>query len=111
MNNENAQKKAYGLTAAVIVILVILGLAQIVAGIIAGTLVVLALMMTVEKMIPWFWQIATNPLGKVFVLGGTAWLTHAIFGAGTIIGMIALSWSVLFKVVLIEAKSRELGKA
>lgn len=104
---KNEQGKAYGILIAVLLILWIVGLLQLLAGVIGGTLIVLALFATIEK-IPGFWLIATNPIGKLIVLGGTAWLTHAAFGADTIFGMIALAWSVLFKVMIIEAKTREL---
>jgi hypothetical protein len=57
------------------------------------------------------WHIATNPLGKIAVLAGTGWLTHYVFGASTIVGMIALCWSLVFKVIVIEQKAREMGKA
>lgn len=99
--------KVIGITTAVIVVLWILGLIQLVAGVIAGTLIVVALMATIEK-VPGFWRFATWTPGKIVVLAGTAWLTHAAFGADTIVGMIALAWSVLFKVLVIDAKTRAL---
>lgn len=92
--------------AVLIVILWITGVFQIVAGVIAGTMVVLALMMTIER-IPGFWAFACTGLGTIIVLFGTAWLTHAVLGADTIIGMIALCWSLIFKVMLLDQKRRE----
>jgi hypothetical protein len=108
---RHVSKGAYGVLAVVLVILWMLGIGYLLAGFIAGTLVVVALMMTVEKIIPGFWHIATNPLGKIAVLAGTGWLTHYVFGASTIVGMIALCWSLVFKVIVIEQKAREMGKA
>jgi hypothetical protein len=97
--------KAMGIAAAVICVLWILGLIQLVAGVVAGTMIVIGLMMTIEK-IPGFWKFTSWLPGKLIVLAGTAWLTHTVFGADTIIGMIALAWSVLFKVLVIDAKTR-----
>lgn len=111
MEAQDVKNKAYGIVAGVVVILWVMGLGYLLVGVLAGTLVVVAMMMTIEKMVPGFWHIATNPLGKILVLGGTGYLTHAIFGAGTIIGMIALCWSLLFKVLVIENKAREMGKS
>lgn len=98
---------AFGILAVVVVLLWLSGMIYILAGILAGTLIVLALMMTIEQL-PGFWTFATWGPGKLVVLFGTAWLTHAALGADSVIGMIALCWSLIFKVLVIEAKKREL---
>lgn len=99
--------KVIGVLAIVLIGLWIAGIFQILAGVIAGSLIVGALMMTVEQ-IPGFWRFAVNPLGKIVVLAATAWLTHKAFGSDTIIGMIALCWSMILKVIVISAKRQQM---
>lgn len=89
----------------VIVALWITGIMQILAGVLAGTLIVLALMMTIER-IPGFWAFATTGIGTIVVLFGTAWATHAVLGADTIIGMIALCWSLVLKVLILDERKK-----
>lgn len=106
-SKEGVPGSVYGIIAVVVVGLWIAGIFQILAGVIAGTLIVGALMMTIEQ-VPGFWQFAVNPIGKICVLAATAWLTHKAFGSDTIIGMIALCWSMILKVIVISAKRNQM---
>lgn len=105
--NEKIPGSVVGVFAVVVVLLWLAGILQILAGVIGGALIVGALMMTVEQ-VPGFWRFAVNPLGKIIVLVGTAWLTHKAFGGDSIIGMIALCTSMVLKVMLINAKRQQM---
>lgn len=105
--NEKIPASVVSGLAIVIVILWLAGILQILAGVLAGALIVGGLMMTVEQ-IPGFWRFAVNPLGKIIVLVSTAWLTHKAFGGDSIIGMIALCTSMILKVMLINAKRSQM---
>lgn len=96
---------AAGICALVVLALWISGIMTILAGVIAGTLIVLALMMTIER-IPGFWWFAVTPVGTIVVLAGTAWLTHVALGADTIVGMVALAWSLVLKVLILDEKRK-----
>lgn len=100
-------KNTYGIVVLVLLVLWVLGVGQILGGFVVGTLIVAALMMTIEKL-PGFWRFATWGPGMIVVLFGTAWLTHAVVGRDTVTGMIALAWSVLLKVLLIDERRRSL---
>jgi len=110
MNNEHDGKSkggaGIGILAVGVVLLWIGGMIQILAGMIAGALIVAALMLTIEQ-IPGFWSFACNPLGKIVVLFGTAWVTHATLGATTNLGAIALCTSLILKVIVINMKQRQ----
>lgn len=106
---ENAKGFLVGIVSLAVVALFISGLMSILAGFLAGLLIVFGLMMTIEQ-IPGFWAFATTGFGKLIVLIGTAWLTHWAFGAASIVGMIAMCTSLVFKVLLIESKQIEMGK-
>lgn len=106
---DNESKSGGGGIAVLAVIVVLLwvgGMIQILAGMIAGALIVAALMLTIEQ-VPGFWPFACNPLGKIIVLFGTAWVTHATLGATTNLGAIALCTSLILKVLVINAKQRQ----
>lgn len=106
MDKSHLGGRSMLVVAVLLMILWITGVFQILAGVIAGTLIVFALMMTIER-IPGFWAFACTGLGTIVVLFGTAWLTHAALGADTIVGMIALCWSLIFKVMLIDQRKRQ----
>lgn len=101
--DEKIPGNVIGILAVVLIVLWLSGVMSILAGVIAGALIVGGLMMTVEQ-IPGFWRFAVNPVGKIIVLIGTAWLTHKAFGGDSIVGMIALCTSMILKVMLINAK-------
>ena len=107
MNLETFNSTAMKLVAGLIVCLWVIGAAQIAAGLMLGSLMVIGLMITVEQ-IPGFWRMALWGPGTLIVVFGTAWLTHAVFGAHSIVGMTAVAWSLIFKVIVIEAKRGEL---
>jgi len=86
------------------------GLAHVLAGMIAGALLVLGLMMTVER-IPGFWPFAVTGFGTIVVLFGTGWLAHVMFGTSTALGMIAFVTSLIGKVAMIDEKKRSMRKA
>jgi len=79
------------------------GMMHIFAGVLLGSLIVLALMCTVER-IPGFWPFACTSIGMIVVLIGTGWLTHAVFGTTSIVGMTAFAWSILAKIWIIDAE-------
>lgn len=94
----------------ILVIVWLSGLGAILAGMIAGILLVLGLMMTIER-IPGFWSFACTGFGTLVVLFGTGWLSHLMIGTGTAIGMIALVTSLIGKVALIDHQRRLRGLA
>lgn len=102
---KDLNSKAGGTLAAVVIVLWLMGMAQVVAGILAGTCLVLGLMMTIEK-VPGFWPFACSKVGKPIVIIGTAVLSHAIFGVSGPMSMIALAWSLIFKILVIEAHAK-----
>ncbi len=101
---------AAGALAVVIAIVWFSGLAHIMGGIIAGALLVLGLMMTIER-IPGFWRFAVTGPGTLIVLFGTGYLSHVMIGTGTAMGMIALVTSLIGKVALIDHQRRLRGLA
>lgn len=109
-----AQKKeGSGAGAALLIVLAIVwftGLGHILAGMIAGILLVLGLMMTIER-IPGFWAFACSGFGTLVVLFGTGLLSHMMIGTGTALGMIALVTSLIGKVALIDHHRRQRGLA
>lgn len=103
---DNISNKAAWAMVGLVILLWIAGLAQIIGGMIAGGLIVAALMLTIEQ-VPGFWSFACNPLGKIIVLFGTAWVTHKTLGADTNMGAVALCTSLILKVIVINAKQRQ----
>ena len=100
-----------GAAGALLVVLAIVwftGLGHILAGMIAGILLVLGLMMTIER-IPGFWAFACTGFGTLVVLIGTGILSHLMIGTGTALGMIALVTSLIGKVALIDHHRRLRG--
>lgn len=104
---DDLKSKAGGVLAVVVIVLWLMGMATVVAGILAGTCLVIGLMMTIERL-PGFWKFATSKVGKPIVIIGTAILSHRIFGADGPMAMIALTWSLIFKVLVIEAHARRM---
>lgn len=112
-NNKSAHAERKGSPAlmalgVVLAIVWITGLAHVLAGMIAGALLVLGLMMTIERL-PGFWAFATTGFGTLVVLFGTGWLSHQMFGTGTALGMIAFVTSLIGKVAMIDLKKHELA--
>lgn len=99
---------ASGVVAVILIVLWILGMGHVMAGIIAGTLLVFGLMMTIERL-PGFWTFACSGAGMTVVIIGTAILSHMMFGTDSVMGMIALCWSLVFKVMVIDGKRKEMG--
>lgn len=97
-----------GVVAVILVVLWVLGMGHVMAGVIAGTLLVFGLMMTIER-IPGFWTFACNGFGMTIVIIGTAVLSHMMFGTDSVMGMIALCWSLVFKVMVLDGKRKERG--
>jgi len=108
MNFETFKGGAGTVLVVVLVGLWLFGLGHILAGIIAGTLLVLGLMMTIER-IPGFWRFTCTGFGTVVVILGTAMLSHWMFGTDSVLGMVALCWSLVFKVMVIDGEKRKRG--
>lgn len=99
--------KAGAALAGLVLILWLAGMGMVLMGVIGGTFLVLALMGTVERL-PGFWKFACSKVGKPIVIILTAVLAHAVFGIHGPVSMIALSWSLILKVMVIEAHSKAL---
>lgn len=110
MAAQEGSGKAAGALAILLAIVWFAGLAHILAGMIAGIILVLGLMMTVER-IPGFWKFACTGVGTLVVLFGTGYLSHLMIGTGTALGMIALVTSLIGKVALIDHHRRLRGLA
>lgn len=108
MNMETFKGGAGRVTILVLIGLWLFGLGHILAGIVAGTLLVLGLMMTIER-IPGFWAFTCTGMGTVIVIIGTAYLSHMMFGTDSVLGMVALCWSLVFKVMVIDGEKRKRG--
>lgn len=110
MAQHDSKISAGGALGVLLVIVWLSGLAHILAGMIAGILLVFGLMMTIER-VPGFWTFATTGVGTLIVLFGTGYLSHIMIGTGTALGMIALVTSLIGKVALIDHHRRLRGLA
>ena len=105
---NDLKSKAGVALGAVVLFLWIFGLGMILGGLIAGTFLVIGMMMTIEK-IPGFWAFACSRVGKPITVIGTAFLAHLVFGISGPMSMVAVAWSLIFKVMIIEAHSQRLN--
>lgn len=105
----NDLKSKAGLVLGVVALLLwAVGLGMILGGLVAGTFLVIGMMMTIEK-IPGFWTFACSRVGKPITVIGTAFLAHLVFGITGPMSMVAVAWSLIFKVLIIEAHAQRMN--
>lgn len=75
------------------------------AGIVLGTLVVLGIMMTIERL-PGFWRFASTKIGLITIVLGTGFLAHLIVGGSTVTSIVAVGYALVLKTVIL-IKERE----
>lgn len=78
------------------------------AGLAMAMLVIAGAMVT-AGVIPGFWWFATSRAGYPIVVVGTALVTHALFGAATITGIFAIGWTLVLKMLVLEAARKRVN--